>query len=85
MRRLKAKGDRSLRTVGSLSLCPSLLRAGLADRFRVAMIFPAITGLTGSERIYDGYPDVLLEMTGSRLLDRRIQVVEYAPAVYAAA
>lgn len=81
VRRLKAKGDRSLRTIGSLSLCRSLLRAGLVDRFRVG-IFPVITGATGSERIYDGYPDVALEMTDSRLLDGRIQVVEYAPTVY---
>ncbi|WEV77301.1 dihydrofolate reductase family protein [Janibacter cremeus] len=81
VRRLKAKGDRSFRTIGSLSMCRSLLRAGLVDRFRVG-IFPVITGATGSERIYDGYPDVALEMTDSRLLDGRIQVVEYAPTVY---
>ncbi|WP_277453622.1 dihydrofolate reductase family protein [Janibacter sp. DB-40] len=84
VRRLKAKGGRSLRTIGSLSMCRSLLRAGLVDRFRVA-IFPVITGVTGSERIYDGYPDVALEMTDSRLLDGRIQVVEYAPSVLAPA
>ena len=46
-------------TIGSLSLCRSLLRAGLVDRFRVVM-FPVITGATGEERIYDGYPDVAL-------------------------
>jgi hypothetical protein len=39
----------------------SLLRAGLVDRFQVAM-FPVITGATGAERIYDGYPDVALDM-----------------------
>ena len=48
-------------TIGSLSLCRSLLRAGLVDRFRVVM-FPVITGATGEERIYDGYPDVAIEM-----------------------
>lgn len=84
VRRLKAKGDRSFRTIGSLSLCRSLLRAGLVDRLRIG-IFPVITGVTGSERIYDGYPDVALEMTDSRLLDGRIQVVEYAPTVYSPA
>ena len=35
-----------LSTIGSLSLCRSLLRAGLVDRFRVGM-FPVITGATG--------------------------------------
>ena len=50
-------GSRLLSTIGSLSLCRSLLLAGLVDRFRVGM-FPVITGATGADRIYDGYPDV---------------------------
>ena len=77
VRELKA-GDRSMRTIGSLSLCRSLLHAGLVDRFRVVM-FPVITGVTGSERIYDGYPDVALDMVDSRTFDGRIQLVEYVP------
>lgn len=36
------------------------------DRFRV-VVFPVITGSSGRERIYDGYPDVALDMTGSRM------------------
>jgi riboflavin biosynthesis pyrimidine reductase len=67
-------------TIGSISLCRSLLRAGLVDRFRVVM-FPVITGATGAERIYDGYPDVALEMTDNRTFDGRIQLVEYQPRV----
>ena len=67
-------------TIGSLSLCRSLLEAGLVDRFRVVM-FPVITGATGQERIYDGYPDVALEMIDSRTFDGRIQLVEYVPTV----
>jgi hypothetical protein len=54
--------------------------AGLVDRFRVVM-FPVITGATGSERIYDGYPDVALDMIDSRTFDGRIQLVEYVPRV----
>jgi hypothetical protein len=50
------------------------------DRFRVVM-FPVITGRTGSERIYDGYPDVALEMVNSRTFDGRTQLVEYRPTV----
>ena len=50
-----------MRTIGSLTLCRSLLEAGLVDRFRV-VVFPVITGNTGRERIYDAYPDVGLEM-----------------------
>lgn len=80
VRRMKADGERSMRTIGSLSLCRSLVRAGLVDRFRVVM-FPVITGATGAERIYDGYPDVALEMIDSRTFDGRIQLVEYVPRV----
>jgi dihydrofolate reductase len=80
VREMKETGDRSMRTIGSLTLCRSLLEAGLVDRFRVVM-FPVITGATGRERIYDGYPDVALEMTDSRTFDGRIQLVEYAPRV----
>ncbi len=67
-------------TLGSISLCRSLLRAGLVDRFRVVM-FPVITGATGAERIYDGCPDVSLETLDNRTFDGRIQLVEYRPRV----
>jgi dihydrofolate reductase len=78
--RMKNDGDRSMRTIGSLSLCRSLVEAGLVDRFRVVM-FPVITGATGHERIYDGYPDVALDMVDSRTFDGKIQLVEYVPRV----
>lgn len=80
VRELKAEGSQSLRTIGSLSLCRSLLKAGLVDRFRV-VVFPVITGSTGRERIYDGYPDVALELIGSRTFDGRIQLLEYVPTI----
>ncbi len=77
---MKAQGTVSMRTIGSLTLCRSLLRAGLVDRFRVS-VFPVITGSTGRERIYDGYPDVALDMINSRTFDGRIQLLEYTPRV----
>jgi dihydrofolate reductase len=80
VRSLKAEGERGLRTIGSLTLCRSLLAAGLVDRFRV-VVFPVITGSTGRERIYDGYPDVALEMVASRTFDGRLQLLEYVPTV----
>ena len=80
VRAMKADGSGLLSTIGSLSLSRSLLQAGLVDRFRVVM-FPVITGATGAERIYDGYPDVALEMIGSRTFDGSIQLVEYRPTV----
>jgi dihydrofolate reductase len=70
----------NMSTLGSLSLCRSLLKAGLVDRYRV-VVFPVITGSTGRERIYDGYPDVALDMVDSRTFDGRIQLLEYMPSV----
>ena len=80
VRSMKAEGTSSLRTLGSLSLCRSLLRAGLVDRFRL-VVFPVITGATGEERVYDGYPDVALELVESRTFDGRSQLLEYVPTV----
>ena len=80
VREMKANVAKSMRTIGSLTLCRSLLSAGLVDRFRV-VVFPVITGSTGREWIYDGYPDVALDMISSRTFDGRIQLLEYAPTV----
>ncbi len=79
VREMKDKGT-SMRTLGSLTLCRSLLKAGLVDRFRV-VVFPVITGSTGRDRIYDGYPDVSLDLVSSRTFDGRIQLLEYVPTV----
>lgn len=80
VQQMKQDGGRPLTTLGSISLCRSLLQAGLVDRFRV-VVFPVITGSTGTDRIYDGYPDVALEMIGSRSFDGGIQLLEYVPRV----
>ena len=80
VRAMKEDGSGLLTTIGSISLCRSLVSAGLVDRFRVVM-FPVITGATGAERIYDGYPDVALEMIDNRTFDGGIQLVEYRPSV----
>jgi dihydrofolate reductase len=50
VRSMKEDGSGPLRTIGSVGLCRSLLRAGLVDRFRV-VVFPLITGTTGAERV----------------------------------
>jgi dihydrofolate reductase len=80
VREMKRSGDAPMTTLGSLTLCRALLRAGLVDRFRV-VIFPVITGKTGRDRIYDGYPDVALDMIRSQTFDGRLQLVEYVPRV----
>jgi len=82
VREMKDNAATPMRTIGSLTLCRSLLKAGLVDRFRV-VVFPVITGSSGRERIYDGYPDVALDMISSRTFDGRIQLLEYVPAILA--
>ena len=80
VREMKQGAKKSMRTMGSLTLCRSLLGAGLVDRFRV-VVFPVITGSTGKERIYDGYPDVDLDLVSSRTFDGRLQLLDYVPTV----
>jgi dihydrofolate reductase len=80
---MKEQSAKGMRTIGSLTLCRSLLNARLVHRFRV-VVFPVITGSSGRERIYDGYPDVALDMTNSRTFDGRIQLLEYVPTLLAA-
>ena len=80
VRRLKEEDASELRTLGSVSLCRSLIAAGLVDRFRV-VVFPVVTGATGQDRIYDGYPDVALELIESRAFGGGLQLLEYRPTV----
>ena len=80
VREMKQRDSRPLRTIGSLSLCRSLLKAGVVDRFRV-VVFPVINGVTGRDRIFDGYPDVALELVERRTFDGRLQLLEYVPTV----
>jgi dihydrofolate reductase len=82
VREMKDRGSESMRTIGSLTLCRALLNAGLVDRFRV-VVFPVITGRSGRDRIYDGYPDIALDMIHSRTFDGRIQMLEYIPTILA--
>jgi len=83
VRAMKEEGSGILSTLGSISLCRSLLKAGLVDRFRV-IVFPVITGKTGTGRIYDGYPDVALDMVSTRIFDGKIQLLEGIPRLLAA-
>lgn len=82
VRELKAKETTPLATIGSVSLCRSLLKAGLVDRFRV-VVFPVITGKTGQERIYDEYPDVALDLVESHTFEGGLQLLSYTPRVLA--
>ncbi|MFG3701707.1 dihydrofolate reductase family protein [Micromonospora sp. NPDC047620] len=80
VRSMKQDGQLPLRTIGSPGLCRSLLKAGLVDRYRV-VVFPVVNGVTGRDRIYDGWPDVALQMVDSRTFDGRLQLLEFVPTV----
>jgi len=80
VRAMKREASRPLRTIGSLALSRSLLRAGVVDRYRV-VVFPVINGATGRDRIFDGYPDVALELVDHRTFDGKLQLLEYVPTV----
>jgi dihydrofolate reductase len=79
---LKEDDGLPLRTLGSPSLCRSLITAGLVDRYRV-VVFPVVNGATGRDRIYDGWPDVALEVVESRTFDGGLHLFECVPTVLA--
>ena len=80
VRALKDDGDAPLRTIGSVTLCRSLLEAGLVDRLRV-VVFPVVNGATGQDPFYQDWPDVTLETVEHRTFDGRLQMYEYVPTV----
>ena len=83
VRELKDEEDASsMRTMGSLTLCRSLLEAGLVDRFRVVVSrssreAPVATGSTTGTRMSHS------TTITSRTFDGRIQLLEYVPSVLA--
>jgi riboflavin biosynthesis pyrimidine reductase len=76
--RLKAVSEVPLRSQGSLSLNWSLLAAGVVDRIEV-MIFPVISGATGTSPILRGAGDFDLDLLDSRTFDGRSQLLVYRP------
>ncbi len=80
VRAMKQDASLPLRTLGSLTLARSLLVAGLVDRLRL-VVFPVVNGATGRDRIYDGWPDVRLDLVESRTFDGRLQLLDYVPTV----
>ncbi len=78
--RLKAESPVPLLSHGSITMNRALLAAGLVDRLEI-MIFPVVTGRTGSLPILQGMPDIDLELVDSRLYDGRIQQLVYVPSL----
>jgi dihydrofolate reductase len=78
---LKEESEVPLRSHGSLSLNRALMAAGLVDRVQVT-IFPAITGQTGVDLLFQGARDFDLELIESRTLDGRTQELVYRPTLH---
>ena len=55
VRAMKEDSRIEMRTLGSVSMCRSLITAKLVDRFRV-VVFPVVTGATGQDRISTDIP-----------------------------
>ena len=66
-----------LRSRGSLSMNRALMGAGLVDRVQVTL-FPAITGPTGLDPIFQGAADLDLEPIEPRSLDGHTQELVWA-------
>jgi dihydrofolate reductase len=79
--RLKEVSDVPLRSHGSLSLNRALMAAGLVDRLQVT-IFPALTGQSGVEPVFQGAADFDLELIECRTLDGRTQELVYRPTLH---
>ncbi|WP_404288679.1 dihydrofolate reductase family protein [Glutamicibacter arilaitensis] len=78
VRRLKNESTMPLRSHGSLSMNRALMDAGLVDFLQITF-YPVITGITGRERIFEGFGDFDLELISATLLDGRTQELIYAP------
>jgi dihydrofolate reductase len=75
---MKASGGLPVRTWGSLSLARQLITAGLVDRLRL-MIFPLMAGPSGRDAAFADMAAADLELSGHRVLDGRVLLVEYRP------
>lgn len=76
---LKRDSADPLRVIGSLTLVGGLLELGLVDTFRL-IICPLLLGADGREPAYAGYLRMGLDLTGTKVLDSRLVVLEYRPA-----
>jgi dihydrofolate reductase len=79
VRELKRNDGPELRTLGSLSLVRQLLAAGLVDRLKL-VVCPLVLAQTGIEPAFGGLPDMGFDLLSTRVLDKRVLLLEYHPA-----
>jgi dihydrofolate reductase len=81
LRAMKAEGSAPIRTMGSISLNGTLLRAGLVELLQI-VVFPVVTGASGRKPIFAGWPDLDLELVSTRTFDGRMQLYQYMPTLH---
>lgn len=81
LRTMKEEDSAPMRTLGSVSLSKTLLRAGLVDNLQIT-VFPVVTGQSGLEPIFADWPDLDLELVTTRTFDGRIQLLNYVPTFH---
>jgi dihydrofolate reductase len=81
LRTMKTEGSAPVRTMGSISLNGTLVRAELVDLLQI-VVFPVVTGASGLKPIFAGWPDLDLELVSSRTFDGRMQLVQYVPSLH---
>jgi dihydrofolate reductase len=78
--RLKEESPVPLRSHGSIAMNRALLAAGLVDRLDL-MVFPVVTGASGTDPVLADLPDIDLELVDSRVYDGRMQQLVYVPSL----
>ncbi|MGZ4267874.1 MAG: dihydrofolate reductase family protein [Solirubrobacteraceae bacterium] len=73
---LKQRTATPLRTMGSMTLVRSLLRAGVVDRLRLT-VFPLVLGSRGREPFFADMATEHLVLEGCQVLDGRLVSLEY--------
>jgi dihydrofolate reductase len=76
---LKQQPGEPLRSIGSITLVKNMMQLGLVDRLRL-MVFPLTLGSAGREPIFAGHPKTSFELIDTKVLDSRLDVLEYRPA-----
>lgn len=76
LKTVKQASTTPLRTMGSMTLVKSLIRAGVVDRLRLT-VFPLILGSRGREPVFADMATEHLRLESSQVLDGRVISLEY--------
>jgi dihydrofolate reductase len=77
LRALKAEDGGDIVVTGSLTLCPTLIEAGLVDEYRL-FVYPAVQG--GGRRLFPEGREESLVLKDSKTFGNGVVLLVYAPA-----